>query len=427
MAGRDKLRKLCYSFGAVATALSYQAFSTYIIFFYVDTLRLEAGLAAIAMLIYGVWNAVNDPIAGFISDSTRTSWGRRIPYILFGAVPFGIVYFLLWSPPFTADNMTALFWYFLVLICLFDGFYTVVVLNWASLFPEMYRTLKERAQVNSYRQTFGMIGLVIGIALPPLIYDSIGWVKMGAMFGALITLAFFISLAGSREEKKHSAAEPLPLMKALSSTFRNFPFMIYVTSNLLIQYAFTLVLAAIPFYAKYVLEAGAARTSLILLSAFLVAIPMMFVWRALSERFGAKNCYLASIAVFILMLVPFLFINSFTAALVSSGLLGTGLAGIILLSDVLISDVIDHDKTLTGVRREGMYFGVNAFICRFAIAMEAASIGFIFIHTRYNPIIFTQTREFLFGLRMLVAGLPIIGLIAAFIIMTFYPLSKSAG
>ncbi len=419
----NKLKKICYSFGAVGTALSYQAFSTYIIFFYVDTLRLEAGLAAAAMLIYGVWNAVNDPIAGFISDSTKTRWGRRIPYIFLGSIPFGLVYFLLWAPPFTSMNMTALFLYFLAFICVFDTLYTVVVLNWASLFPEMYPGLKERAQVNSYRQTFGMMGLVIGIALPPLIYTSIGWAKMGAVFGAIIALAYLVSLIGSRETKKFMGTKPLPLIKAVTETFRNFPFIAFVTSNLLIQYAFTMVLAMIPFYAKYVLEAKLADTSLILLSTFVIAMPMMFVWRALAERFGAKACYMAAILEFIIMLVPFLFIRSIGAAVVSSGLLGAGLAGIILFSDVLISDVIDHDRTRTGVRREGMYFGVNAFICRFAIALEAASIGLVFSFTKYNPVIFSQTKAFLIGLRILEGGLPIIALALAFWIMTYYPLS----
>jgi GPH family glycoside/pentoside/hexuronide:cation symporter len=419
----NSLKKICYSFGAVATALSYQAFSTYIIFFYVDTLRLAAGLAAIAMLIYGVWNAVNDPIAGFISDSTKTRWGRRIPYILFGSIPFGLVYFFVWAPPFTSTNMTALFLYFLFLICLLDGFYTVVVLNWASLFPEMYPSLKERAEVNSYRQTFGMIGLVVGIALPPLIYSSIGWARMGAIFGAVIALSYLISLIGSRETKKAAEKKALPLSAAISATFSNFPFMTFVSSNLLIQYAFTMVLAIIPFYAKYVLVTGAAWTSLILASSMIIAIPMMFVWRRLSIIYGAKSCYLASIFMFIIGLLPFLFITNVSLAVASSGFMGIGLAGIILLSDVLISDVIDHDETRTGVRREGMYFGVNAFICRFAIAMEAASIGLVFSSTKYNPIIFTQAKAFLLGLRVLAAGLPIIALALSFWIMIYYPLS----
>src|SRR3989339_979284 len=135
------LRKLAYSSGAVATALSYQAFTTYVIFFYVDGLKFPPYLAAIAILIYGIWNAINDPLMGYISDHTHSRWGRRVPYIAFGAIPFGLAYFLIWVPPFDSINQLGLlFTYFVLALCLFDGIYTMTVLNWAALFPEMFTT-----------------------------------------------------------------------------------------------------------------------------------------------------------------------------------------------------------------------------------------------------------------------------------------------
>ncbi len=417
------MRAVTYSIGAVATALSYQAFSTYILFFYVDRLALPSYLAAIAMLIWGVWNALNDPLFGFLSDRTRTRWGRRIPYVALGAVPLGLVYFFLWSPPFDLLNPIHLFVYFLSVICLFDGFYSLVVLNWATLFPEMFQTLKERARVNSMRQFFGVIGLIIGIVLTPLIYSTVGWTKMGALYGAVISGAFLVSLLGSREKKEFSLDRPLGLREAVSSTLRNRSFLAFVTSNLFVQYTFTMVLAALPFYAKYVLGVGAEGTSTILACTFLSEMPMLFVWGRIAERVGAKAAYMAAIAVFAVFLVPFFFLGSMLSAAISCAGIGAGLAGIIVISDVLISDVIDEDELGTGARREGAYFGVNAFVTRFAIALEAVSFGSIFLLSGYTFGATVQPGAFLFGLRVLTSVLPLLGMVLAFLLMLYYPLS----
>ncbi|NQT30189.1 MAG: MFS transporter [Candidatus Saganbacteria bacterium] len=417
-------RKLAYSFGAVATALSYQAFATYIIFFYVDVVKLPPYLAAIGMLVYAVWNAINDPIAGFISDHTHSKWGRRIPYIAIGAIPFGLVYFLLWMPPFTdLGQVMQLFAYFLFFICLFDVLYTFTIINWAALFPEMFPSLKERSQVNAFRQTFGMVGLLLGISLPPMIYGSLGWGPMGLIFGCVISGSLLIALWGSKEHKEYSREKQLPLWPSIKATFKNRSFLTFVFSNLFVQYAFTLILATIPFFVKYVLRLGNGQTALILAAAFVTAIPALYVWEFFAVRIGAKKCFMLAMLLLAAFLIPLFFVGSFWPAFFTSVLIGVGVAGFILVADVILADIIDEDETKTGTRREGMYFGVNAFITRFAIALEAISLGLIFTRTGYNPYVYTQPGEFLSGLRFLIAGFPMIALLLAFVILCFYPLS----
>ena len=418
------IKKLAYSLGAIATALSYQTFSTYIIFFYVDRMKLPVGLAGIAMLIYAGWNAINDPLVGYLSDITRSRFGRRIPYLAAAAVPVGIVFFLLWVPPFSrVDQEFLLFLYFLLMICLFDGLYSLVVINWTALFPEMFPGLRERAQVNAYRQSFVMIGLLIGVSLPPLIYSQWGWGRMGALFGGLITLVLLIALWGSRENKQYSAVPALPLGQALRATFNNRSFITFALANLFVQFAFTIILATIPFFAKYVLNAGPLETTQILATAFLVAIPMIFIWKRITLRFGAKYCFMAAMASMIVFLFPLFYANSLGNVLWIACLIGSGLAGFLFLADIILADIIDEDEIKTGTRREGMFFGVAAFINRFAIVLEAFCMSTVFILSGYTPYIFTQTQSFQGGLRLLIAGLPMIALTLAFAIMIWYPLA----
>jgi glycoside/pentoside/hexuronide:cation symporter, GPH family len=418
------LRKLAYSAGGLAQALSFQIFSTYVIFFYVDVMKLSPYLAGIGVMIYGVWNAVNDPLFGFLSDRTRSRWGRRVPYIAAAALPLGLVYFLLWVPPFRGlDQATLLFVYFVVMICLFDGFYSMAVVNWLALFPEMFPGIKERAQVNSYRQVFAMLGLLCGVLIPPLIYNSLGWGWMGAIFGLIVALALLIALWGSHERHGYDADRPLPFWPALKATLRNGSFLTFVSANLFIQYAFITILAAMPFFAKYVLKVGPEWTALILAAAFLTMIPMFFVWRRLTVRFGEKQCLLAAMALLAAALAPLFYVSDPLSVLALAVLIGAALAGFLQIIDILIADIIDEDETRTGVRREGAFFGMNAFLCRFAIGLEALSMSGVFILTGYNPYIYTQPREFQFGLRCLLAGLPIVALVLAMVIFIFYPLA----
>ena len=126
-----------------------------------------------------------------------------------------------------------------------------------------------------------------------------------------------------------------------------------------------------------------------------------------------------------LALTPLFFVVSFELTLLTAALIGMSLAGFILIVDIIISEVIDEDEVKTGTRREGIYFGGNAFVCRLAIALEAFLIGMVFQASGYNPYVFSQTSEFLLGLRWLIAGFPIIALGLAFVLIWFYPISDS--
>jgi len=415
--------KLAYSVGAVAAALSSQAFAAYIIFFYVDIIKLPPYLAAIGMVIFAVWNAINDPIAGFVSDHTHSRWGRRIPYIAFGAIPLGLVYFLLWSPPFTGLNQVGLlFVYFVSTICLFDLFYSFTFINWSALYPEMFTTLKERSTVNALRQTFVFIGFIFGVALPPAIYSSFGWPAMGAIFGFIIAVCLLISLLGSREHIQYSREKQLALWPSIVATFKNRSFMTFVFANLFAQTAFLMVLASLPFFGKYILDVAPVDITVVLAIAFLIALPMLYVWRYVSVKLGAKKTFMAAVLVTGLSLLPLFLVRSIDEVMLPTIFIASGIAGILMMVDIILSDIIDEDELHTGTRREGMYFGIHAFILRFSLGLQGLVMAGVFIFTTYNPYVYTQTREFVTGLRWLIAGFPALALILSFVIISYYPL-----
>lgn len=418
------LKKLTYSLGALASSLSYQIFATYIIFFYVDVMRLPVYMAGSAMFIYGIWNAINDPLAGFLSDSTHSRFGRRVPYILLGAIPLGLAFAFLWRTPFFGlDEPYFLFLYFLALICLFDAFYTVVVLNWSALFPEMFGGLKERSSVNVFRQGFALLGLLFGIAIPPQLFTKFGWGNMGLIFGVIIALVWLVTLLGCKEKKEFSREASLPLLTALKTTLVDRSFLAYVSADLLISFGFITLIASIPFYVKYVLEKSPQEVTLLFALAFFVAFPMLFVWRSIIVKKGAKRTMMLAAGAMAFSLLPLLFSNSGGVIMLVAALFGASLAGYLMISDVVLSDVIDEDEVKTGHRREGMFFGIRAFINRFSIVIQSFTISSVFMLCGYNPYVFTQPRSFYGGIFALIAVIPMVAFGLAFAIINLYPLT----
>ncbi|MCR4403049.1 MAG: MFS transporter [Firmicutes bacterium] len=416
--------KLAYSFGALGSSVSAQAVQTYIVFFYADVLKVPIELIGYSMIAYGIWNAINDPLFGYLSDRTRTRWGRRIPYVAGGLIPLTLALIFLWMPPAAVvkDGHLSLFIYFTLMMFLFDGIYTLVILNWTALFPEMFPSLRDRAAVSMWRQVFGNLGLVVGIALAPMVYANLGWPAMGIIYGVVTALSIAISLLGSRETGPRAGEEPLNVFPALRHTVANKSFMTYVVPCMLIEFTFVLIMAIVPFYSKYALRIAEDQSSLLFGAVFLMVFVALAPWTRYTVKVGPKQAMSSAIALFAVALVPFGLARGLTMGIACGALLGLGLAGLMLLFDVLIADVIDEDEVRTGRRREGMYFGANALFIRLGVSAQALVMSQVLKASGYDPNLAAQPPSVETGVRFLTAGVPVIALVLAFLVLRMYPL-----
>ncbi|WP_139993876.1 MFS transporter [Paenibacillus paridis] len=412
--------KLAYSSGNLSVNLMAQAFASYIVFYYVDVLGVEPGLISVAMVIHGIVNAVLNPLFGHISDRTSSRFGRRIPYMLFGMVPLAALFTAIWFPLGTG---TEVFWYFLTIVLLYDILFVMVVLNYSALFPEMFTTMKERATVSSWRQMFGIVGMIIGVALPPLVYGNLGWGPMGAIFAG-IALVFFIVMVSSSKEKTVVDREKIGFVESLKFTFSNKAFVLFVIGSFFVQFTFAMLPAAIPFFTKYVLGAEDASNTILLGAIFIAAIPCVYLWGRLVQKWGARKTVLIAVSIYALAMVPFVFVSSVAAAALAAAAIGIGLAGLLVLLDVLLSEIIDEDEQRTKVRREGMYFGMNGFIVKWGVSLQAVVLGLILEATGYKKDA-VQAEAAVWGIRSMLSFIPFVALLIALVFFYLYPIRQT--
>ena len=395
------------------------AIQTYIFIHYAVDLHMDLFWLASALTIWSVWNAVNDPLFGYLSDRTRTRWGRRVPWIAVFAVPLAISVFLVFGPPGDASTMgnLNLFLWLTGAIVFYDACYTIVILNWTSLFPEMFTSNKERSQMSVMRQVFSVLGLITGTAIPPVLAGTLGWSGVGLAIGLVAALFAFISLTGSHE-KPEFREETLPVFKAMKYTFSNRSFVIFVAYNFLVQYIVAIALGALPFFARYVLKGSETILFLVL---FLVALPVFAVWNHINITRGPRTSAIITLLWVGVILLGILFVNDFTTGLIVIAIAAAGVGGFMMLPDILIAFTIDADELKTGVRREGAYFGYNAFVMRFAVVAQAWTYTLLLYSSGFDEASATQPPSALFAIRLLVSVVPLIAAILAALIISQYP------
>lgn len=402
-----------YALGNLGSNIFSQAFATFALFFYIDHLRGPIGAITVVMAIQSVWHAVLNPAIGQLSDRTRSSRGRRIPYIAGLAIPLGVVFALLWHPLVGRSHLAL---YFLVLVVLFDTLYLAVVLNWTSLFPEMFRTIAERSRAQSSRQAIGIVALMIGVALPPILYGRLGWTTMGILLAVIGTGGFLFSLRGSVELQETTSA-PVPQWQIAEPwhLFRSaVGFRRYLATNFLVQLTLGLIPAVLPFYAKYVLHISHGLLSLVLASIFVVALATVVPWTRWMRHQGSHRAILWAIGFLGVGVMPFIWAKSLTWVLVGTVIIGIGLAGFLSLADVLLAEVIDLDATQGHVRREGLFYGINGFVLRLGVSIQALFLYLVLHYSGYQansqgiapPLVSL-------GFRMLVGVVPLLLLITA--------------
>lgn len=416
-----------YGLAMMGVTMPGQVFGVSLLFFYTDVKHLPPTWAALALTIYAFYNAINNPLIGYWQDKTHTRFGRRIPWLRFGAFPFMIMFAALWLAPFDGkENPHALLAYFVVVIVIYDAINTAVSNSYYALLPEMFANYRERTDVAAKMMIFLTVALLLGVALPPVIGDRLGWGTMGILFAVAGLIAILIGQRDMFETGK--AHEPdMTFPQALRATFVNRSFMTLTVAQTLRFVTTNGMAAGMAFFVKYTLKTDGSQTAIILATAFIVSALMLYPWRQLvANRFEPRTTTLLAYAVVAFGVLSLWFVTDLTSTIASAAVVGVGFAGIFLMDNILLSDVIDEDETRTGARREGMYFGMNGMVITLSTAIVSAAFGVVAQVYGYDSTLAEQPASVALGFRVFMTFLPFAGCAGAFLVLLTYPLHGEA-
>jgi len=368
---------IAYGLGAFGLETLYKVFAGFYMFYYIDHLGLAVTMAAAINIIFGIWDAADDPIAGFLSDNTRTRWGRRRPWLLIGLPFYVSTLILVYAVPKPFLQNHALFWYALIIFILFEAAYTVMSVNYTALFPELFQGVRERARAVSYYQGLGMFGELIGFSIPPFIYARFGFVPMAISFAGIAGVTLFLGIFQNHEDPNAARTPPLDLKGTLSEVLKDRPFLYFTLAITFLAFTTSVYTLATPFWVKYTIKASPQSTSLIFATVFISAILSASIWGKLVPALGIKRCWLWSVGVETVAPIVLGLASNLTIGAIGAALVGIGMGGINICRVIIMADIIDEGMKRTGHRREGIYFSLARFIGKFSKILEALMLALL--------------------------------------------------
>lgn len=445
----DVSTKLAFGAGDLGTAIAAMIGISYLSPFLTDVAGLNPNLAGQTQLVGKVWDAVNDPMVGVLSDRTQSKQGRRYPWMIWGAIPFGIFFFLQWIVPHFSNNENVnqwgLFWYYTAISILFNAFFTIVNLPYTALTAELTQDYDERTSLNSYRFSFSIggsilaliIGLVISLLVPSDRRQQ--YLLLGAICAILSVLPVYWCVWGTKKRaqavaKLHPETEQsvsLPILQQLKIAFTNRPFLFVVGIYLCSWLAVQLTAGIIPYYVTSWMRLPQWHISLVLLAVQGTAMSMLFVWSAVSRRYGKKAVYFMGMSLWLIAQVGLFFVQPSQVALmyVLAVMAGFGVSTAYLVPWSMLPDVIELDELNTGQRREGIFYSFIVFVQKICLGIavnivlqQLGTAGYIKPTTEIAiPI---QPNSVLDVIRFSIGPIPAIALICGLVLAYFYPLTR---
>lgn len=439
--------KIGYGFGDMASSMFWKLFGAYLMIFYTDVFGLPAAVVGTMFLITRIWDSAFDPIVGVVADRTHSRWGKFRPYLLWLAVPFGIIGILTFVTPDWSPTGKLIYAY--VTYSLMMMIYSAINVPYASLLGVMSPNPKERNTLSTYRMTFAYIGSFIALLLfIPLVNffsgnskeladQQTGWTMAVVVIAILCIVLFFGCFAWTKERVKPIKKTQNPLKEDLKDLFKNKPWWILLGAGVAALVFNSIRDGATVYYFKYfVVEEDYATVSFFGMSFVLSGLYLALGQAAniigviaaapVSNRIGKRNTYMWAMIIATVLSVIFYWFDKedLIWMFVFQALISVCAGSIFPLLWSMYADCADYSELKTGNRATGLIFSSSSMSQKFGWAIGTAVTGWLlgFFGFQANAV---QSEEAISGIKMFLSFLPAIGTILSVVFISMYPLTEN--
>ncbi|MCA9213025.1 MAG: MFS transporter [Planctomycetales bacterium] len=424
---------MLFSTGDLTSSLPLAIQMFFQLYFLTDVARLSPASAGWILGISRAWDAINDPLVGFLSDRIRSKHGRRRVLLLYGSVPLGVLFALNWLVPPFSENFLVV--YYTTIIIAFDTAFTVVHVGYNSLTPGMTQDYDERSSLNGYRMGFslgGTLGAIIFASLLDEFLDSesVRFALIGVTLGIITIIPPWVVMAVAKESDTSNAKSNLSVRESLVSTLRNRAFLFLMAIYLLSWTAASILAAMLVYLARYYfLVPEQANYFVLVAEGSAIAFLPVTVW--MSKKTDKQTAYIAGIAFWCIVLgtIAALDRQSIGWAYCLSALCGPGIATALVIPWAMVPDIIEDDQLRTGERREGTFYSLVAFFQKLGTGLALWFIGQALAATGYlTPTeampVPTQPEPVINAIRIIIGPITIALLCVSLPIAWFYPIDR---
>ena len=425
----SKWNILSFGCGSLSREFISIAFNVIVFFYYEVEIGLNVWLIAASLTIFVIYNAINDPIIGYLTNRPfkfTKRLGRRKLWILLGGIPLGFCYFLIFTPPSIdpiADSWIIFTW-LVFTTCLFDTAHSLFWVNFQSLFPDKFRSAKERRTVTGVQIVLGIFGVAFGSIIPPLIYhygDLGSYIIQGIVVIIYGLVTMLLAIPGLREDQESvdrylrtfdENEQRISFIRTMKTAFKQKSFLGSVFFYTMYNAAVSSMTSSIPYLVFNILGMLSGATTLImagLLVGQLISIPL---WVKLSHKLNDnRKIMIIGAIIMAVFMIPLIFLESYVIIIVIVIFWGIGQGAYWLMIFPVFSEVIDESVVRTKKREEGTYIGIQQFFGRLGLIIQILSFAIVHEITGFIEGVDTQSSLAIWGIHIHLALIPLICII----------------